>query len=215
MVKINRYFESEDWKKMAPELKNKAWKEARSGEQAKIVKDMKKDFLDKVKASESLANQERIKKKQRKNVKCLSVLEDVKKHGGPITPDELDKLEALNDKQILSEVKYLRLTVAPNIREKRKVEKKFVKYSKKELIQQITNVLKPKSDDVSNVDVLLYKYLSDVVLTRETIQLYQPTRYGFQPEDLTVESFKWELSKKIEDFDFITRRTGTYLRCSV
>ena len=107
--------------------------------------------------------------------------------------------------------------------------------------------MKPKSDDVSNVDVLLYKYLSDtsdeptntsvedlvdngtvgvfegplgekkvgVVLTRETIQLYQPTRYGFQPEDLTVESFKWELSKKIEDFDFITRRTGTYLRCSV
>ena len=105
MVMINRYFESEHWKKMAPELKNKAWKEARSGEQAKIVKDMKKDFLDKVKASESLANQERIKKKQRKNVKCLSVLEDVKKHGGPITTDELDKLEALNDKQILSEVK--------------------------------------------------------------------------------------------------------------
>ena len=53
LVKTNRYFDSPDWEKMAPELKGKAWKEARSGEHAVIVRNMQKQFLDKVKASES------------------------------------------------------------------------------------------------------------------------------------------------------------------
>ena len=60
MIKTNQYFSTEEWVKLAPELKRKAWKDARSGEQALVVKDMKKQFLDKVKASERLANKERI-----------------------------------------------------------------------------------------------------------------------------------------------------------
>ena len=67
MIKTNQYFSTEEWIKLAPELKSKAWKDARSGEQALVVKNMKKQFLDKVQASELLANKERIKKKTRKN----------------------------------------------------------------------------------------------------------------------------------------------------
>ena len=244
MVKTNQYFNSEDWKNMEPELKTKAWKDARSGDQSKIVKKMQKQFLDKVKASESLANQERIRKKSRKNAKCLELLEVVKKHGGPITPNDLNKLEDLTETEILKEVRYLRQTVAPNIREKRKVDKKFVKFTMEELIQQIKNVLKPQSDEVSSIENLLLNSLKDtsseddlegnieigivgvfegplgerkvgVVLTKQTIQFYQPTRYGFQPEDVTEESCDWKISTKIDDFDFISRRTGVYLRCSV
>ena len=56
--------------------------------------------------------------------------------------------------------RYLRQTIAPNIREKRKVENKFIKYSKAELINQIKNVLKPETDVEENVDTLLLNSLA-------------------------------------------------------
>ena len=251
MIKTNQYFKSEEWDKLAPELKRRAWKEARSGEQALLVRKMKQQFLDKVRASELLSNKERIKKKIRTNEKCLKLLEEVKMHGGPITPNDLIKLEKLSEKEVLSEVRYLRQTCAPNIRKKRKVGNKFVKYLKAELVQQIRNVLKPESEEISNIETLLHNSLADinhskdtedivnntedtseigvvgvfegplgetkvgVVLSEDTIQFYQPSRYGLQPEDLTEEHSKWRLQTKIDDFDFITRRTGVYLRCSL
>ena len=253
LVKTNDYFNSEEWKQMAPELRSKSWKDARSGEQAKIVRKMQQEFLNKVKASESLANLEKIKKKAKKNEKCLKTLEEVKKHGGPITPKDLDNLVKLTDSEILYEVKYLRQTVAPHIREKRKVDRKFVKFSKEELIQQIKNVLKPENEELGDIDNLLLKSVREssgssfvekevdmaasedrmvlgtvavfegplgerkvgVVLSQDTLQLYQPSRYGFEPEDLTSELCEWKISTRIEDFDFISRRTGVYLRCSI
>ena len=231
---------------MALELKRKSWKDARAGEQSKIVKEMQLEFLNKVKAAESLANQEKVKKKAKKNEKCLQLLEVVKIHGGPITPNDLDRLENLTDKQILNEVKYLRQTVAPNIREKRKVEKKCIKFSKEELIHQIKNALRPENEELGDVDSLLLNSIQEtsvevedaapdsedvgtvaimegplgerkvgVFLTKETIQFYQPSRYGFEPEDLTSELSDWSLVVKIEDFDFISKRTGVYLRCAI
>ena len=248
MVKSNKFFNTEDWTQMESEVKNKAWKEARSGEQAKIVKSMQKEFLDKVKASEALATQEKINKKIRKTEKCMKLLEEVKRHGGPISPADISKLETFSESEILSEVRYLRQTVAPNIREKRKVERKFVKYSKQELIQQIQNVLKPENEDHGDIDILLKHFIQEVtkvvdeenneeggqvvgtiavfsgplgerkvgvVIDKKTIQFYHSIRYGFQPDDLTSLSCDWSLSKKIDDFDFISRRSGVYLRCVI
>ena len=77
---------------------------------------MQKEFLNKVKDSE--ANQEKIRKKVRKkNEKCLKLLEDIK--WCPITPNDLSKLDHLTESEILSEVRYLWQTVAPNMRETR------------------------------------------------------------------------------------------------
>ena len=157
-------------------------------------------------------------------------------------------------KEVLNEVRYLRQTVAPNIREKRKVDKKFIKYSKEELIQQIKGVLKPENEELGNLDILLKGAIKEpmespaheeeqgalakdvygelvgavgifdgplgvrkvgVDLAKETIQFYQPTRYGFQPEYLTSDICDWKLKTKIDDFDFISRRTSVYLRCAI
>ena len=63
LVKTNKYFSSEDWKNMEGHLRKKAWKDARSSLQAKIVRSMQKEFMDKVKASEAVASQEKIKRK--------------------------------------------------------------------------------------------------------------------------------------------------------
>ena len=249
IVKTNQYFSSEDWKHMEAELKNRAWKDARSSSQAKIVRSMQKEFLDKVKSAEALANQEKIRKKLKKNEKCLKLLDEVKQHGGPVSPNDLHKLDDLSEAEVLKEVRYLRMTIAPNIREKRKVENKFVKYTKSELIEQIKSVLRPESEELGNVETLLKNFAKDlqnteqvqdlpggedelintvalfegplgerkigVVLSKDTVQLYQLSRYGFQPEDLTSVLGDWKLVTKIEDYDFIQRRTGVYLRCSI
>ena len=249
IVKTNKYFNTEDWKNMETDLKNKAWKQARSSDQAKIVRSMQKDFLDKVKASEALANQEKIRRKLMKNEKCLKLLEEVKLHGGPVSPNDLHKLEGLTEAEVLKEVRYLRQTIAPNIREKRKVEKKFVKFSKLELIQQIKSALRPENEELGNIEILLKNSAKEhlksaekdsedtvdeagadtvalfegflgerkigVVISKDTVQFYHLTRYGFQPDDLTSVISDWKLVEQIDDYDYISRRTGVYLRCSV
>ena len=40
------FFNTEKWKQMKTDVKNKAWKKARSGEQANVVKSMQKEFLE-------------------------------------------------------------------------------------------------------------------------------------------------------------------------
>ena len=52
--------------------------------------------------------------------------------------------------------------MAPNIKEKRKVNKKFVKFSRVEIIDQIKVVLKPENEDFGDIDTLLLKALKDV-----------------------------------------------------
>ena len=155
IVKGNNYFDTDEWKSMCPELKAKEWKYARSSREAKIVQNMKQEFIEKVKSAESLANKEKIRKKQLKNEKCLKQLELVKMHGGPVTPNEVEKLDTLTGEEILREVRYLRQTVAPNIREKRKVGNKFIKFSRDELVGQVLNVLKPENESVEDIEQLL------------------------------------------------------------
>ena len=43
-----------------------------------------------------------------------------------------------------------------------------------------------------------------VALTKNTFQLYQPTMYGFEPEDLTLDICDWKMNTEIEDFDLIS-----------
>ena len=180
----------------------------------------------------------------------MKLLEVVKMHSGPIAPNEVDKLNDMTDVQLLDEIRYLRQTVAPNIREKRKVGTKFVKFNRTELIGQIVNVLKPENELDEDINQLLLTSMVDkvdtttpkavegsgpvenigqvavlegpfgekkvgLIFTSETVQLYHLSRYGFEPDDLTEEAKDWKISKIIEDYDFITKRTGVYMRCSI
>lgn len=250
MVKGNKYFETEQWKLLSSELKRKEWKTARSSKEAKIVRDMKKEFIEKVKAAENLASKEKIRRKQKKTERCFKLLEQVKLHGGPISHADLDIIDKLTDEQLLSEIRYLRHTIAPNIREKRKVGKKFEKFSGEELRNQILNVLKPENECDADIEMLLYesnfekvtegnsaeKQIAEaestigmvavmegplgerrvgLVLTEDVVQLYHHTRYGFEPDDVTEVSSDWKVVEVLEDYDYITRRTGVYLRCSL
>jgi hypothetical protein len=53
------------------------------------------------------------------------------------------------------------------------------------------------------------------VFNKKTIQLCNLTRYGFQLEDPATPCCDWDLITKINNFDFITRRIGVDMRCSI
>ena len=63
---------------------------------------------------------EKERKKKGKMAKSLKLLEACKKWGGPVTENSVNLLEDLDKEQLITEVKYMRLTIAPNIREKGK-----------------------------------------------------------------------------------------------
>ena len=60
----------------------------------------------------------------------MLLLEKCKEHSGPVTMNTPDILDSLSEAQLVLEVRYLRSTLAPNIRERVKVDRKFRKLSK-------------------------------------------------------------------------------------
>jgi len=54
--------------------------------------------------------------------KTVKLLEAFKLHSGPVTPNSLGLLDTLHEKQLLEEVKYLRATIAPDIRQMRRTK---------------------------------------------------------------------------------------------
>ena len=115
-----------------------------------------------------------MRKKQQSDDKFLKIVEKCKSHGGPITANDVEKLEVLSYEEVRLEVKFLKKTTAPQLRLKRKVEKKFIDYTKDQLIQQMRDVLTPRNDPSSSLGCLLASALqlpSDVDNTTENADI--------------------------------------------
>ena len=63
--------------------------------------------------------------------------------------------------ELLDQVAYFRCSIAPNIRQKRKVGNKFEVFSDDELRLQISDVLHPTEDVAPDMDNLIVKVLSE------------------------------------------------------
>ena len=80
-----------------------------------------------------------------------------------MTDNNLDLIESLSEKQLISEIVFLRLTVAPNIRQQRRVKDcnsgkfRVEKFTAEELCTSIRNAIKPENEVDKNVDGLLLK----------------------------------------------------------
>ena len=146
VIKQNELYKKEKWTCLSEEERTERWRWAHGSEEAKKVRQLDKEFREKLKALQKVAYEEKVAKKQASDRKFLEILEKCKKHGGPITMKEVEKLEALTYDEVLLEVKFLKRTTGPQLRIKRKVEKKFVNYTRDQLIQQIKDVLKPRME---------------------------------------------------------------------
>ena len=52
-------------------------------------------------------------------------------------------------------------------------------------------------------------------VNQDTVQLFHSIWYGFEPDDTSEDLTDWKIVQIVEDYDFITRRTGVYLRCAI
>ena len=93
----------------------------------------------------------------------MQTIDICKQHEGPLTDNNLELVESLSEKQLISEIVFLRLTVAPNIRQQRRVKGsntgKFCveKFIAEELLTSIRNAIKREDEVDKNVDGLLLK----------------------------------------------------------
>ena len=121
---------------------------------------MNKGLLKTIETQKVLALEKKKQLKRKHTAKTFTVLEKCKKHGGPVTTDSLQLLQMLNMEELLSEVSYLRYTVAPNIRQMRRERAetgkfKMVKFTKEQLITQIKNAIAPEEEGGYDIEDLL------------------------------------------------------------
>ena len=77
-----------------------------------------------------------------------------------MTPQSLNVLDSLNTKQLVNEVAYLRATIAPDIKQNRRIRLqsgkfKMENFSGNELRINIKNVIQPESEAVDSIENLL------------------------------------------------------------
>lgn len=143
--------------------RKQSWKWTRCSEEVLRVKKLEADFLAIVKVTKKLVLMKREDIKKRKTQKTMHQIDIWKQHGGPATPNSLDILEHLTKKSAIGEVSYLRLTIAPDIRQMRRVTAaegryRMEKFGLDELKTSNRNVLKPESC----VTMDLNNFLNDV-----------------------------------------------------
>ena len=140
-----------------------SWKWVKISEESSEVRKLERDSFSTVKMSKKLVLAKKEKLKRKKNLRLLQTIDICKQHGGPLTDNNLELVESLSEKQLISEIVFLRLTVAPNIRQQRRVKdsntEKFrvEKFAAKELRTSIRNAIKPEDEIDKNVDQLLLK----------------------------------------------------------
>lgn len=140
--------------------KKRQWKWARASPQVQEAKKLHKDFLETVKAAKILAVQKKEAMKKKKSIRVIKLLESCKSHGGPVTPSSLGLLDQLKSKDLLLEVGYLRATIAPDIKQKRRIRLdtgkfKMENFSDQELRTSIRNSVNPESNLAETVKTLL------------------------------------------------------------
>ena len=160
IIATNGLLVDSEFTAMDEQERKRRWKWARTSEPVKEIKKLEKDFLATVKAAKELALIKKQDLKRKKIAKILALLEVCKNHGGPVTPSTVEWLDRLNEKQLLSEIGYLRLTICPDIGQKRRVKAangkyRFQKFTVPELRNSIKQVLKPESKVTDDIDELL------------------------------------------------------------
>ena len=155
VIRKNKVFDSCKWKEMSDEERVAKWKWARNSPQAKKVREIGRKYFEALNIMKAVSLAAKEKKKVDKKVKAMELLEKCKKWGGPVTEQSIESIKNLDADRLLIEVRYLRATIAPNIREKRKEGNTFIKFDKTQLMNQIKNAIKPVADDSQNVENIL------------------------------------------------------------
>ena len=129
------------------------------------VKAIEANFLQTVKMSKKLALLKKEELKRKKTQRTMNLLDTCENNHRPVTQESTLLVDTLIEKELISEIGYPRATVAPDIRQMRRVKLdgkfKMMKFSRDELRQSIKNANKPESNLSNDIDALLKQYYID------------------------------------------------------
>ena len=146
------------------------YKWARTSEQAKEVKNLHREFMTRVHETHRLSLYAKKKTKEKKAIRVTGLIEKCRKsHSGPLTNDTVNRLDKkvgrlskLTDEQIRLEGKFLKATVAPELKLRERVAdprnpKKYTmpKIDLDILKISIRNILKPQEASQDALDAIL------------------------------------------------------------
>ena len=114
-----------------------------------------------VKSAQDIQLKVRAEKKEKKVQQSLKLLEVLKNDGGPLTANDIQRLDDMDTRNLLNQIAYLRCTIAPNIRQKSKRNGKFEVFSDEELRQQIIDVIKPIEEVEVDLESLVIDALNE------------------------------------------------------
>ena len=157
IVARNKMHVKERWEKLSKLERKGQWNWAKNSKEAKKVMEMEKEFNDRLQGLNKLTIQAKIEKKRKEDIKLMEALDECKKHGGPVTLTDIDKLDHMTDDQVKAEASYYKKIMdgGSAIRFKHKVGNKFEVFTIEELRQQIRNVIQPAGETVQDIDELL------------------------------------------------------------
>ena len=150
VVSVNNYFSTDEFKS---ENKKELFQWARNSEEAKEVNKLQDEFLENVKMVNTLARKVRKEKKNKKILRAVKLATICQEHGGPVTINNIEILDKLDEKQLVDEVFYLKATVASEIKAKKREKDEVTGKMKVNVLpmdvlrKSILSVLQPNSSD--------------------------------------------------------------------
>ena len=164
-ISSNKLFVQESWRSLSDKERRSQWySQSGNSPEAKRVVRTDKDYVERVNLKQETAVALKMLKKQNINKRNLKLLQAYKKHELSSSYADMQMLNQLKTDQLLVEIRYLRTTIPPNIKEKRRIKTDdkiyFEKFSDIELRQQIKYVLRPTNNmdqDRDQIDQALKK----------------------------------------------------------
>lgn len=163
VISVNQYFTTDEFSD-GNTLELFKW--ASTSKQAKEVNKLQKEYLDKVQSCKVMLVKAKQLFKEKKNLRALGLLAQCRQHGGPLSTDNSDLLHTLSDEEVILEVKYLKATIASDLKLKKRVKDavtdryKFIQIPVSDLKTGINSVLYPTNQHTDSVENLLDKLFS-------------------------------------------------------
>ena len=135
---------------------------AHNSQQAKEAKKLQAEFLNLVKLSKSLAINAKKIQKEKKNRDIIKIMSACQEHGGPLTGKTIDTVTQLSEKQLISEVNYLKKALNMDIKLRTRGPRdpvtrkyKYIPQTRDQLIQSIRSAVSPVNQPDNNIQSLL------------------------------------------------------------
>ena len=163
VVSQNKFLVRPELLNLPADERKSLWTWARRSEAAQKARSIEAEMMESIQSMKKLALEVKFQRKKKKINKVYELLEKLKDHGGPLTPNTIDSLlPSLTSKQLILEISYLRAVACPDIKQKRLVvdadgSRHMVQFPDEVLRTNIKNAIKPESD-VQDVDALIDKH---------------------------------------------------------